>query len=429
MTFDATITVRALKRALSLAVPSTPKGRTALDVLKAVRLSAHAGFLSVDATDLDHSVRVAGIVTSSGSGGVAVVNGARLLAAVKELPAGETVRLRQQKDATVLRIETQAGLLTLAAPFPEQDWPAEAVASVARDDDALRQVVLDSKFAAALKRIKPFISDEETRYYLNGVFVHEWNDGSGYSDSSIAVVATDGRRLGRVTGLGNPAGVGNRPGLFDGSEQPNTRGFILPVVAVDAFLRLFGGLDSVTMTLELGIDRSSARTGGVVRARFEAGEGALVRSLITKLIDGTYPDYRAVIPSDFEQTVTVDRVALDQALKLARVTLGGAYMGSLSVQADGEVRRLVIDATTGDGDGALLPLAVIEASEAFKPIGLNMTYLRDILGAATGDEVRLDMGDPGAPILLTEGDFLSVLMPMRLGGDAPRSIALMREAA
>jgi DNA polymerase-3 subunit beta len=239
----------------------------------------------------------------------------------------------------------------------------------------LRRLIDRTRFA---------ISTEETRYYLNGIFLHSIEEGAA---SCLRSVATDGHRLARFeTAL--PQGAAGMPPV------------IVPRKTVGEVRKLIDELDA-EQTVEIAL--SSARI------RFRVGE-AVLRS---RLIDGTFPDYQRVIPSGNDKLLLAPTKLLSEAVdRVATIATEKGRAIKLSV-VEG---RLTLSAISPDAGRAVEELDVTYASEALE-IGFNARYILDMNSQIEGDEVELAMADAGSPTLVRDpkdSSTLYVLMPMRV---------------
>jgi DNA polymerase III subunit beta len=237
----------------------------------------------------------------------------------------------------------------------------------------LKQLIENTQFA---------ISTEETRYYLNGIFLHTV-DSAG--STMLRAVATDGHRLARVE-TPAPEGATGIPGV------------IVPRKAVSEVQKLLEDLSQ-----DVGIEISTAK------ARFQFGEVVLT----TKLIDGTFPDYARVIPTGNDKRLVVDKEPFEKAVD--RVSTLSSERGraiKLAI-AEGKMTLSVNNPDSGSASEE------IEADYDSAPIdiGFNARYLLDIVGQLSSDTALIRLADPGSPTLIQDKNnsaALYVLMPMRV---------------
>ena len=235
-----------------------------------------------------------------------------------------------------------------------------------------------SAFAAMFADVAHAISTEETRYYLNGVFLH------AAPPTSLRMVATDGHRLARRD-YPLPDGAAGIPGM------------IVPRAACVEMARLAGAYS--------GDARISASSN-----RLRAAFGPV--TLTTKLVDGTFPDYMRVIPHH-EMALTLDREALARAVD--RVSVIASERGR-AVKFSIADAAVALSTTSPDAGSAN---EEIESDWRAAPIeiGFNARYLLEALATLVGDRAAFDLGDPNAPAILRDparSDLLIVLMPLRV---------------
>jgi DNA polymerase III subunit beta len=240
--------------------------------------------------------------------------------------------------------------------------------------------------AADLKRLidktQFAISTEETRYYLNGIYLHV--AGSGKTQT-LRAVATDGHRLAE-TDLSVPAGAAGMPGV------------IVPRKTVTEVQRLIEDTEG-----EVAIELSSSKI------RFSIGRVVLT----SKLIDGTFPDYQRVIPAGNDKELTVDKKDFEAAVD--RVSTVSSERGR-AVKLSLSSGKLILSVTNPDSGSATEELEVEYDADPLD-IGFNSRYLLDIAGQLDGEVAVLKLADPGSPTLIQDKDAkgaLYVLMPMRV---------------
>lgn len=246
----------------------------------------------------------------------------------------------------------------------------------------------EGALGALLRFVSPFISQEETRYYLNGVALR-CSDAAG--GPTLCAVATDGHRLGFTSvGLSSPC------------DPFSPR--ILPRPA-EEFLRQHVGRDETRI-------RISAR-----HAEIAFGDVTLT----TKLIDGTYPDYTRVIPAPSEVAMTLDCVALARFLSGARRMLGWgrSAFGCPAVKLERTDEALRVSSKNPDNHRLETTIAIEADGDPTRgPIGFNPSYLGAIAKVFSAKRLRLELADPGSPCRISDpdapGERFVVLMPMRV---------------
>src|SRR5438105_7256828 len=240
--------------------------------------------------------------------------------------------------------------------------------------------------AADLKRLidktQFAISTEETRYYLNGIYLHT---AGAAKAQTLRAVASDGHRLAQVE-LALPDGASGMPGI------------IVPRKTVGEVQRLIEDSESeVTVELSQG------------KIRFTLGDVVLT----SKLIDGTFPDYARVIPLGNDKELEVDKKDFEQAVD--RVSTVSSERGR-AVKLSLSSGKLLLSVTNPDSGSATEEVEVSYASDPLD-IGFNSRYLLDIAAQLEGEAAVLKLADPGSPTLIQDRDTkgaLYVLMPMRV---------------
>jgi DNA polymerase-3 subunit beta len=226
------------------------------------------------------------------------------------------------------------------------------------------------------------ISTEETRYYLNGIYLHTAGTGKA---QTLRAVATDGHRLAQVE-LPLPEGAGGMPGI------------IVPRKTVGEVQRLIEDSEAeVTIELSQG------------KIRFTLGDVVLT----SKLIDGTFPDYARVIPLGNDKELVVDKKEFEAAVD--RVSTVSSERGR-AVKMSLSGGRLLLSVTNPDSGSATEELEVEYESEPID-IGFNSRYLLDIAAQIESEAAVLKLADPGSPTLIQDKESrgaLYVLMPMRV---------------
>ena len=372
----ATIERATLLRCLSH-VQSVVERRNTIPILSNVLIEAEGDGLKVMATDLDLQVVEHIDAASVESSGAITVSAHLLFDIARKLPEGSQVSLETAEN----RMEVKAGRSRFKLPtLPRDDFP------VIVEGDLPTSFSLPAKTLAELiDRTRFAISTEETRYYLNGIFLHV----SDEDQPVLKAAATDGHRLARFT-LARPAGAEGMPDV------------IVPRKAVAELRKL---LDE-KMDGDVQIDLSASKI------RFTlGGEGGVV--LTSKLIDGTFPDYSRVIPTGNDKLLKIDPksffAGVDRVATIATEKTRAVKMGL-------DKDKVTLTVTSPDNGTASEELAAEYGSDAFE-IGFNAGYLKDILSQIDADEVEIHLADAGAPTLIRKNDdspALYVLMPMRV---------------
>ena len=348
----------SLLRAVSQA-QSVVERRNTIPILANVLIEAEGDMASFRATDLDVEV-VDKIAAQVERAGATTVSAVTLHEIVRKLPDGALVRLTADPATERLTVEAGRSNFSLAM-LPREDFPVMASSEYT------------SKFA---------ISTEETRYYLNGVYMHV---AQGEDGPALRCVATDGHRLARI----------DAP-LPEGADEMH--GVIVPRKTVGEMRKLLDDDDAV-------IAVSVSET----KVRFATPE----ITLTSKVIDGTFPDYTRVIPANNARKLEVDASEFAKAVdRVATVSSERSRAVKLSMDED----RLVLSVNAPDSGAAEEELAVAYGDEHLE-IGFNAKYLLEIASQGDRENAVFMFNSAGDPTLMREGSDASaiyVVMPMRV---------------
>ena len=370
----ATIERATLLKCLSH-VQSVVERRNTIPILSNVLIeAAAAGTVRVMATDLDLQVVETMSAVSVDVAGAITVSAHLLFDIARKLPDGSQVSLETADN----RMTVKAGRSRFSLPtLPRDDFP------VIVEGDLPTSFELPARTLAELiDRTRFAISTEETRYYLNGIFLHVTED-------ELKAAATDGHRLARFT-LARP----------DGSEgMPDV---IVPRKCVAELRKL----------LEEALDTNVEVDLSASKVRFTlGGENGVV--LTSKLIDGTFPDYTRVIPTGNDKLLKLDPRSFYEGVDRV-ATIATEKTRAVKIALEGD--RVTLSVTSPDNGTAAEELPA-DYKAAGLEIGFNANYLKDILSQIDGDTVELHLADAGAPTLIRQGEHspaLYVLMPMRV---------------
>ncbi|HTK71602.1 MAG TPA: DNA polymerase III subunit beta [Croceibacterium sp.] len=373
----ATIERAKLLRCLSH-VQSVVERRNTIPILSNVLIEASAdGLVNVMATDLDLQVVESLDAVSVDAPGAITVSAHLLFDIARKLPDGSQVSLETADN----RMTVKAGRSRFQLPtLPRDDFP------VIVEGDLPTSFEIPAKTLAELiDRTRFAISTEETRYYLNGIFLHV----SEEDKPTLKAAATDGHRLARFT-LPRPEGAEGMPDV------------IVPRKAVGELRKLLD--EALDGNVEVDLSASKIRfTLG--------GEGGVI--LTSKLIDGTFPDYSRVIPTANDKLLKLDPKSFYEGVDRV-ATIATERTRAVKMALDGE--KVTLSVTSPDNGTAAEEVPADYRSDPLE-IGFNANYLKDILAQIDGDTVELHLADPGAPTLIRQDDkspALYVLMPMRV---------------
>jgi DNA polymerase III subunit beta len=349
--------------------------RNTIPILANVLIRADKSKLSLKATDLDLEV-IDAVDAEVSPGGSTTVPAHMFYEIVRKLPEGSQIVLEASGDRAMLAIRAGRSRFTLQT-LPESDFPDLAAGEMTHKFTLaaadLKRLIDKTQFA---------ISTEETRYYLNGIYLHTAGNGKS---TMLRAVATDGHRLAQVE-LGLPSGAAGMPGI------------IVPRKTVGEVQRLIEDGEA-----EVGIELSQGKI------RFSIGDVVLT----SKLIDGTFPDYARVIPVGNDKELVVDKKDFEASVdRVSTVSSERGRAVKLSLSAG----RLLLSVTNPDSGSATEELE-IEYSADPMDIGFNSRYLLDIAAQIEGEVAVLKLADAGSPTLIQYRDAagaLYVLMPMRV---------------
>jgi DNA polymerase-3 subunit beta len=355
-------------------VTSVVERRTTIPILSNVLLRAKDDKLAFKATDLEREVieEVPAEVTTAG----AVTVPAHILHdIVRKLPDGSEVEIKldtAKERLTITAGQARFALQTLSA----DDFPDVSAGELTHSFDIaaadLKRLIEKTRFA---------ISTEETRYYLNGIYLHTVTRNV----ETLRAVATDGHRLARVE-LDLPKGASGMPGV------------IVPRKTVNELHRL---LEASGDTVHVGVSQA--------KIRFEVG----TVTLTSKLIDGTFPDYERVIPQGNDKVMKVANAEFMSAVdRVSTIASERGRAVKLNISQD----KLILSVNNPDGGSATEEIGV-EYSSTPLEIGFNARYLLDIASQLEGEHARFMLADPASPTMVRDASdtiALYVLMPMRV---------------
>jgi len=349
--------------------------RNTIPILSNVLIRADGDSLELKATDLDLEIfeKTPAAVEQSGA---TTVPAHMLYEIVRKLPGGSEVMLSVDSDSNTMKISSGRSNFTLQI-LPESDFPdisaGEFSHSFSMATGEIRKLINHTQFA---------ISTEETRYYLNGIFLHTVEDGG---ETVLRAVATDGHRLARCQTT-SPDGADGMPGI------------IIPRKAVGEIQKLVEDPDAA-----VHVELSDTKI------RLQVGETILT----SKLIDGTFPDYNRVIPAGNDKALVMERAIFASAVD--RVSTISSERGR-AVKLQLSEGQMVLSVNNPDSGTAEEEIVVGYTSDPID-IGFNSKYLLDITNQLTGDEATFMLADSGSPTLIqdsAESGAIYVLMPMRV---------------
>lgn len=359
-------------------VQSVVEKRNTIPILANLMMVVKDGALSLTATDMEIAI-VEQVAATTLQDGAATAPAATLYEIVRKLPDSAEVELEHSGGDAPLSLRAGRYVTSLMV-LPVDDFPSMTAGTLPHAFKVPAQLL-----RGMIDRTRFAISTEETRYYLNGIYLHAVASPEG--PKVLRAVATDGHRLARVEEA-LPAGAEEIPGV------------IIPRKTVLEARKL---LDEAPEDVEIALSDTRIQfTFGTVR-------------LTSKLIDGTFPEYERVIPRNNDKILRVDKK--DFAEAVARVSAISTER-SRPVKLALELDRLTLSAASPDQGSATEELDGGRVSYSSTPleIGFQARYLNDITDQI-GGEVEFLFSDGSAPTVVRDaGDAtaLYVLMPMRV---------------
>lgn len=367
-----TIERNALLKALGH-VQSVVEKRNTIPILSNVQIEAGDGQLSLTATDLDLAIvdQTAADITQDGA---TTAPAHTLHDIIRKLPDGAQVGF--SLDDRRLTLDSGRSRFTLSC-LPKEDFPVMSAGDMPHRFQVpavdLKRLIDKTRFA---------ISTEETRYYLNGIYLHVADVPNG---QVLRAVATDGHRLARVE-IPVPDGAVGMPGI------------IVPRKTVMELRKLIDEVEG-----DVGIVLSDTK----IRFIFDQAV------LTSKLIDGTFPDYSRVIPDGNDRLLKIHCGDFAGAVdRVSTISSDKSRSVKLALAED----RVILSVTSPENGTATEELAASYGFDDME-IGFNSRYLLDILDQIEGDEVDICLADAASPTILKDSSddrALYVLMPMRV---------------
>jgi DNA polymerase-3 subunit beta len=369
-----TIERAALLRALGH-VQSVVERRNTIPILSNVLLRAEGSKLALSATDMDLEM-VSALAAQGAKAGATTVPAHTLYDIIRKLREGAQIELETTGEKGLMTLRSGRSTFTLSC-LPPEDYPLMAGGELAHNfllsAADLKRLIDRTRFA---------ISTEETRYYLNGIYLH-----AAKSDkvNMLRAVATDGHRLARME-IPLPEGASGMPGV------------IVPRKTVTELRKLLDEMDQ---------DVSVALSDTKIRFTFAD------TVLTSKLIDGTFPDYDRVIPVSNDRILEVDCKLFAEAVdRVSTISTEKSRAVKLAIERG----SLTLSATSPENGTAIEELEVRYNAQPLE-IGFNSRYLLDITEQIEGEGARFAMADAASPTVVRDSaddSALYVLMPMRV---------------
>ena len=349
---------------------SVVERRNTIPILSNIVVSANDDSLSLTATDMDLDLVIT-IKCNIEQKGTCTIPAHLLSEIVRKFQEGSQVQIfSDQNNVNIIAGKSNFRLPTL----PVEEFPSFSSSEMSTKFQLMVEDVIHQ-----IDKTRFAISNEETRFYLNGIYFHKNDNGM------LASVATDGHRL-AVSQMKMPENIDDIPQV------------ILPKKAIGEIRKLIDDYEGK-------IDISLSET----RAEFSFGNVKLT----TKLIDGSFPDYTKVIPTNNDKIMTVNTEKFYSAVD--RVSTISSEK-SRSVKINLRPGVLVLSASNPDASSAIEEIEVSYDGEEIE-IGFNARYLIEIAQQINNDTMQIALSDPGSPSLIfspNDKNNLFVLMPMRV---------------
>jgi DNA polymerase III subunit beta len=356
-------------------IQSVVERRTTIPILSNVLLRVEPGRLALSATDMDLEIveRVGAQIENEGR---TTAPAHTLYDIVRKLREGSQIEIEASGERNAMVLRSGRSTFTLAC-LPPEDYPlmpgGELPHNFSLSASELRVLFDRTRFA---------ISTEETRYYLNGIYLHATKADEV---PVMRAVATDGHRLARVE-MVLPEGAAGMPGV---------------IVPRKTVLELRKLVEESEHDAQIGLSETKIRVA--------IGEATMT----SKLIDGTFPDYDRVIPSNNDKTLEVNRKEFAEAVdRISTISTEKSRAVKLKI----EHGSLEISATSPENGTAVEELEARYSSSPLE-IGFNSRYLLDIAEQIDGEGAQFVMSDAGSPTIVrdsADSSALYVLMPMRV---------------
>jgi DNA polymerase-3 subunit beta len=369
-------------------VQSVVERRNTIPILSNVLIETSSdGLVKIMATDLDLQVIEGLDAVSVESEGATTVSAHLLFDIARKLPDGSQVSFETSDN----RMTLKAGRSRFQLPtLPRDDFP-----TIVEGDLPTSFEIPAKTLAELIDRTRFAISTEETRYYLNGIYLHDTKVGEV---PMLRAVATDGHRLARFE-MALPDGGLGMPGVI----VPRKTGLGMPGVIVPR--KTVGEVRKLIDESDGAVEVALSDT----RIRFTFDSTVLT----SKLIDGTFPDYVRVIPQGNDKILKVDRAEFAAAVDRVSTISSERGRAVKLALSDG---KMVLSVNNPDSGSATEELGADYAADAIE-IGFNARYLLDVAGQLETGTAEFRFADPGSPTLITDDgeiDALYVLMPMRV---------------
>ena len=352
--------------------------RHTLPILSNIIITTHGNLLSLSSTNLDIfcSDDLEAEVSQNGS---TSVSAATFYEIVKRLPSGSEIHASLSEEDSTLTLKCGRSKFNLTTISPD-DFP-----KISHDDLNIQFVLSATELKRMIDKTKFAISNEETRYYLNGVFLHQTQKNS---IDILRAVATDGHRLAQY----------DIP-LPQGAKDMN--GIIIPKKMIQELRRV---LDDATGDINIQLNEN--------KIKFSFNN----MQIISKVIDGTFPDYTKVIPQSNDKSITTNNEELKKAIDRVSAVAINEETKSKAIKLIIESNKISLSVDSSSRGSAIEEIDLDYNNEKVE-IGFNSRYLIDICNEIDGDKINLKFLNSTSPAIIldnTDENLFFVLMPMRI---------------
>jgi DNA polymerase III subunit beta len=343
--------------------------RHTLPILANILIRKEGERVSFLSTDIEVQITTHANIGSGGDVAATTVAARKLLDILRALPDSDVSLTLAHKRMTVQAGKSRFALQTLAA----EEFP-----TVAQAEHFNAKVTLPQKTLRHLFNMVHFsMAQQDIRYYLNGLLLV-------VQGKNVIAVATDGHRLAFCQ--------------IETEEEFPKQEVIIPRKTILELQRLLEDVDD-PVSLEIANNQ--------IKLTFADIE------LISKLVEGKFPDYTRVVPKGYKNNFTIGREQLLRSLQRAAIMTSDKFKGVRCVVSPGSLK---ISSTNADQEEAVEEVEIDYGGDAVD-IGFNVTYLLDVLNNLKGDQVNIALGDANSSALITvpdNTDFKYVVMPMRI---------------
>lgn len=351
--------------------------RNTIPILSNIKLDAEKDSVQLTVTDMDIAASES-IEASVDTGGALTIPAHTFYDIIRKLPEGSQVELHSNEASSQLIVLSGSARFALSY-LPAKDFP------VMPEGDLTHSFSLSAnQFAALVEKARFAMSIEETRYYLNGIYLHVAKDEK--NNAVLRAVATDGHRLARIQ-IAVPEGAEGMPGV------------IVPRKTVGEIKKLVEDEENGDIAVALSENKIRFQIGG--------------RVLLSKLIDGTFPDYDRVIPKNNDKIMEVNARLFSAAVdRVSTISLEKTKGIKLALTKG----RLSLSAQSPESGTASEEMEVSYDAGSLE-IGFNSRYMLEMMTQIAGESVQFLFSDPAAPVLARDPadiNALYVIMPMRV---------------